>query len=108
MSDDHEPWPWQSELPAESPRRRQLRMTAASLIKPRPVRWLWDGRIPIGEVTLTPGALSPEVRVEWFDPRTGQRRRAASEADAENRFRAPDDQDWLLLLKTPEKEKSPR
>jgi AAA domain len=40
---------------AESTARRQVRLTAASTIRPRPVRWLWDGRIPVGEITLTPG-----------------------------------------------------
>jgi AAA domain/Bifunctional DNA primase/polymerase, N-terminal len=34
---------------------RTVRVTSASSIKPRPVRWLWQDRIPIGEVTLTPG-----------------------------------------------------
>jgi hypothetical protein len=34
---------------------RRVRLTAASTITPKPVRWLWTDRIPIGEVTLTPG-----------------------------------------------------
>lgn len=34
---------------------RRLRLTPASTIQPRPVRWLWRDRIPAGEVTLTPG-----------------------------------------------------
>lgn len=34
---------------------RRVRLTPASTIKPLPVRWLWTDRIPVGEVTLTPG-----------------------------------------------------
>jgi hypothetical protein len=34
---------------------RTVRLTPASSIKPRPVRWLWDKRIPLGELALTPG-----------------------------------------------------
>jgi hypothetical protein len=32
-----------------------VRLTAASEIKPRPVRWTWAGRIPAGEICVTPG-----------------------------------------------------
>jgi hypothetical protein len=34
---------------------RRIRLTPASAIKPRPVRWAWTDRIPAGELTLTPG-----------------------------------------------------
>jgi hypothetical protein len=34
---------------------RRVRLTPASTIRPRAVRWLWDDRIPVGEITLTPG-----------------------------------------------------
>ena len=34
---------------------RRIRLTPASAIRPRSVRWLWDARIPVGEITLTPG-----------------------------------------------------
>jgi hypothetical protein len=34
---------------------RRIRLTPASTIKPRPVRWTWTDRIPAGELTLTPG-----------------------------------------------------
>lgn len=34
---------------------RAVRLTPASAIKPRPVHWLWQGRIPAGEFTITPG-----------------------------------------------------
>jgi AAA domain len=35
--------------------RRKIRLTRASTIKPRPVRWAWTDRIPAGELALTPG-----------------------------------------------------
>jgi RecA-family ATPase len=35
---------------------RQLHMTPASTVTPRRVTWLWDDRVPAGEITLTPGA----------------------------------------------------
>jgi hypothetical protein len=34
---------------------RRIRLTPLSAIKPRPVRWAWGDRIPVGELTLTPG-----------------------------------------------------
>jgi Bifunctional DNA primase/polymerase, N-terminal/AAA domain len=34
---------------------RRVRLTPAIEIKPRPVRWLWEARVPIGELTVTPG-----------------------------------------------------
>lgn len=37
---------------SEGPR---LRLTAASSFKMRPVRWVWDGRMPLGEICLIPG-----------------------------------------------------
>jgi len=46
---DFEPWE-QTLVPA-----RRIRLTPASVIKPRPVRWTWTDRIPAGEFTLTPG-----------------------------------------------------
>jgi hypothetical protein len=41
-------------VPLDTPQRR-IRLTRASTIKPRPVRWAWVDRIPTGELTLTPG-----------------------------------------------------
>lgn len=41
---------------AESrPTWRRLKLTPASKIPPKPVRWTWEGRIPAGAVTLIPG-----------------------------------------------------
>lgn len=37
------------------PAGRRVRLTPASQIKPRPVRWTWANRLPVGEVCLTPG-----------------------------------------------------
>jgi len=34
---------------------RRLLLTRASTIEPKPVRWIWEGRVPAGEITLTPG-----------------------------------------------------
>jgi hypothetical protein len=34
---------------------RKVRLTPASAITPRPVRWLWADRLPAGEMALTPG-----------------------------------------------------
>jgi hypothetical protein len=34
---------------------RRVRLTKLSTIKPRPVRWVWEDRVPAGELTLTPG-----------------------------------------------------
>ena len=36
-------------------RRRQLELTPASAIKPRPVEWLWDGRLGLGTLSLLAG-----------------------------------------------------
>lgn len=35
--------------------QRRLSLTPASEITPRPVRWGWEGRIPVGHLTLVPG-----------------------------------------------------
>jgi hypothetical protein len=43
------------EEPEPAQPARRVRLTPASTIKPRPVRWVWEDRIPAGEVTLTPG-----------------------------------------------------
>jgi hypothetical protein len=54
--------------------------------------------LPVGgEVTLKADALPSPPRAEWFDPRTGERK--AAEAVAQGRYRAPDEQDWMLVLR---------
>lgn len=35
--------------------RRSLRFTPASAIRPERTRWLWDGRVPLGTLSLLPG-----------------------------------------------------
>ena len=35
--------------------KRQVHITPASNIRPRPVRWVWDGRVPVGALTLLGG-----------------------------------------------------
>jgi 5S rRNA maturation endonuclease (ribonuclease M5) len=42
-------------VPPQTEPARRIRLTRASAIKPRPVRWVWSDRIPQGELTLTPG-----------------------------------------------------
>lgn len=42
--------------PEESvPPARQVLLQPAARIKPKRVRWLWDGRVPLGEITLVAG-----------------------------------------------------
>jgi len=50
-----------------------------------------------GEVKLRRGVLAEGLVTEWFDPRTGRRTPATPEAP--NTFRAPEEQDRVLLLR---------
>ena len=50
-----------------------------------------------GPVTLKPGEYAAGLKVQWFDPRTGTLRDAVSNGPGE--YRAPDEQDWLLVLR---------
>src|SRR5688500_4380374 len=43
------------DLPEGSPASRKVTLTAASTIKVRPVRWLWEGRLPLGGLSLLGG-----------------------------------------------------
>lgn len=43
------------EVPAAEDGGRQIRLTAATEFEIRAVQWLWDGRMPIGELCLIPG-----------------------------------------------------
>jgi hypothetical protein len=40
---------------AERAANRRLRLTPASAFRVKPVRWVWAGRMPVGEITLIPG-----------------------------------------------------
>jgi hypothetical protein len=53
-----------------------------------------------GEVRLKTGRLVEGLKVEWFDPRTGKRRAAR---DNEGKYRAPDEEDWVLVFRKAEK-----
>jgi hypothetical protein len=49
--------------------------------------------LPVGgSVTLRQDMLQPELRAEWYDPRTG------TFQPADPSFTAPDGQDWVLVL----------
>lgn len=55
--------------------------------------------LPVGgEVTLKADRLAEGLIGDWFDPRTGGSRPAK---DEQGRFRAPDTQDWVLVLRKP-------
>lgn len=49
------PPPDPGEAAPEVPRGRHVQVTLASSIRPRPVRWLWPDRIPLGALTLLAG-----------------------------------------------------
>jgi AAA domain len=40
---------------SRAPIVRELRVTAASEIEPRPIRWLWEPRMPLGKLTILAG-----------------------------------------------------
>lgn len=48
-------WTREPEPEPEPARPRTVRLYAASRIKPKRVRWLWAGRVPVGEITLVAG-----------------------------------------------------
>ena len=53
--------------------------------------------LPVGgEVKLKAGSMTSGLKATWFDPRNGKR--MATQPVGENRFRAPDQNDWVLLL----------
>ena len=53
--------------------------------------------LPVGgEVKLKAGSMTSGLKATWFDPRNGKR--MATQPVSENRFRAPDQNDWVLLL----------
>ncbi len=55
--------------------------------------------LPVGAaVRLREGVLGQDLQGEWFNPRSGSRTRIPSSATGT--FQAPDQQDWVLLLKT--------
>lgn len=53
---------------APEPPGRRVLLTAASSIKPRPVRWVWDDRVPAGAITLIPGreGIGKSLTLVWL------------------------------------------
>ena len=57
--------------PEPDPKRppvRQVRLTPASTIRPRPVRWVWEQRVPAGALTLLPGreGIGKSLALVWM------------------------------------------
>lgn len=52
-----------------------------------------------GQAALNRSTLVDGLQAEWFNPRDGSRRSA--EAIGSHTYRAPDEQDWVLLLRKP-------
>jgi hypothetical protein len=50
-----------------------------------------------GQAALDPSKLADHVQAEWYNPRDGSRRPA--EPITPNTYRAPDEEDWVLLLR---------
>jgi hypothetical protein len=54
--------------------------------------------LPVGgEVRLKAGILTKGLQAKWFDPRSG--RSTAAQPTGDNTFRAPNELDWVLLLR---------
>lgn len=52
---------------------------------------------PVGdEITIKPDLLRDDLKAQWFDPRTGERTDARPEGP--NRYRTPDNGDWVLIF----------
>jgi hypothetical protein len=68
--------------------------------------WSEDGDLAViylpvgGEVRLKVDQLADGLKSEWFDPRTGKRKEAKGDP---GKYRAPDDQDWVLVFRKAEK-----
>jgi hypothetical protein len=57
--------------------------------------------LPVGgEVRLKADKLIDGLKEEWYDPRTGKRKPARGDA---GKYRAPDEQDWVLVFRRPER-----
>ena len=59
-----------------TPTARAVRLTPASAVKMRPVRWIWTDRIPAGAITVIPGreGIGKSLTLAWLAGRitTGQ------------------------------------
>ena len=62
--------------PTPEPASRAVRLTPASAVKMRPVRWIWTDRIPAGAITVIPGreGIGKSLMLAWLTARitTGQ------------------------------------
>lgn len=60
--------------PDEPAPARRLLLTPASAITMRPVRWLWEGRIPAGEIALVPGreGIGKSLLLAWLSAQITQ------------------------------------
>ena len=67
---DSTPDIWPDTAPGPGGARR-VRLTPASAIQMRPVRWLWDDRIPAGAITLMPGreGIGKSLALAWLAAR---------------------------------------
>ena len=50
-----------------------------------------------GQATLNPSRLAVSIQAEWYNPRDGSR--CPAKPVASNAYRAPDEEDWVLLLR---------
>ena len=50
-----------------------------------------------GQTALNPDKLADGVQAEWYNPRSGSRR--PPKPVAPHTYRAPDEEDWVLLLR---------
>lgn len=69
--DWEEPEPPATEPTDAKPRARTLQLTPASAIKPRPVVWLWDGRLALGTLALLAGreGIGKSTSAYWIAAR---------------------------------------
>lgn len=60
------PEPVSSDEPG--PKERKIRLTPASAIQIRPVRWVWEDRMPAGSITLIPGreGIGKSLTLVWL------------------------------------------
>jgi hypothetical protein len=56
---------------ATGPTGRRIRLTPASSVRMRPVRWLWADRVPAGAITLIPGreGIGKSLTLAWLTAR---------------------------------------
>ena len=57
--------------PCASPVGREIIFTKASAVRPEPIRWLWNGRVPLGALTVLAGVqgLGKSTFTAWMTAR---------------------------------------